>query len=105
MFGRFVYHFFTVIWHVRNINLALLALVVIGAVIMAGVETIPFGDALYFSFITGLTVGFGDIVPHTAVGRWVSVLLGFIGIIFTGLIVAAATHAVQETLQRSHDRD
>jgi len=105
MFGRFAYHFLLVIWHVRSVNVALLALIVIGAVTIAGVETIPFGDALYFSFITGLTVGFGDIVAHTAVGRWVSVLLGFVGIIFTGLIVAAAVHAVQETLQELHDRD
>ncbi len=105
MFGRFVYHFLHVIWHLRSVNVALLALIVVGAVIIAGVETIPFGDAVYFSFITGLTVGFGDIVAHTAVGRWVAVLLGFVGIIFTGLIVAAAVHAVQETLQELHDRD
>jgi len=105
MFARFAYHFLHVIWHLRSVNVALLALIVVGAVITAGVETIPFGDAVYFSFITGLTVGYGDIVAHTAVGRWVAVLLGFVGIIFTGLIVAAAVHAVQETLQDVHDRD
>ncbi len=105
MFGRFVYHFLHVIWHLRSVNMALLALIVIGAVIIAGVETIPFGDAGYFSVITGLTVGFGAIVAHTAVGRWVAVLLGFVGIIFTGLIVAAAVYSVQETLQELHDRD
>jgi len=36
-----------------------------------GVDT--FGDAFYYTTVTLSTVGFGDIIPTTAAGRWVTV--------------------------------
>ncbi|MCP5049170.1 MAG: ion transporter [bacterium] len=50
-----------------------------------------FGDAFYFSVVTLTTVGFGDIIPVSAGGRWVTVLMILSGIILipwqVGLIV------------------
>jgi voltage-gated potassium channel len=40
-----------------------------------------FGDALYFTIVTLTTVGFGDIVPVTEIGRWVTVLMILSGIV------------------------
>ena len=58
-----------------------------------------------FSFITGLTVGYGDIVPSTAIGRITSVLLAVATILFTGVVVAVAVqsvrHAWEETQSQS----
>lgn len=85
------------LWHFRSINLALLALLIVSAAAIAYVEKLPFGDALYFSFITGLTIGYGDIVVKTFIGRCIAILIGFIGILFTGLMVAIAVRAVQKT--------
>jgi hypothetical protein len=55
---------------------------------------------LYFTFITGLTIGYGDVVPRTVAGRPLSILL-------TGLVVAVgvkALNAVAETdRSRPHD--
>jgi voltage-gated potassium channel len=59
----------------------------------------PFGESLYFSFITGLTIGYGDIVVKTPFARLLAVLLGLIGIIFTGIMVAAALRAVERSLE------
>jgi hypothetical protein len=50
------------------------------AVVIAQIEKPLFWDALYFSFITGLTICYGDIVVKTPFGRLVAVLLGLIGI-------------------------
>jgi len=63
------------------------------------IEKMPFGEALYFSFITGLTIGYGDIVVKTPFGRIMAVLLGLIGIIFTGMMVAAAIRAVGKSMK------
>ncbi len=101
MVGSFIHIFFRVVWKVRSVFLALLTLIIAGAVVMASVEDMPFGQALYFAFITGLTVGYGDIVPITTVGRIISVSLAFVGILFTGLVVAVAVQAVRQAWDKT----
>ncbi len=96
MLGSFIHVFFRIVWNLRSLYLALLSLIRAGAVVIAVVEKIPIGEALYFAFITGLTVGYGDIVPTTTVGRIISVFLAFVGILFTGLVIAGAVHALRE---------
>jgi len=97
IFTRFIDNFFRVLWHFRSINLTLLAFLMGCAAAIAYIEKLPFGDALYFSFITGLTIGYGDIVMKTSLGRCVAILLGFIGVLFTGLVIASAVLAVRKT--------
>jgi uncharacterized membrane protein len=104
MFIRFNFEFLRIIWHMRSVNLALFALIAINGWAISYVEKLPFGDALYFAFITGLTIGYGDIVVKTPVGRILAVLIGFIGILFSGLVVAVAVHALRETVEESEKR-
>jgi CBS domain containing-hemolysin-like protein len=78
---------------------------IIGAAAIAYFEKMPFGDAVYFSFITGLSVGYGDIVPKTVVGRLIAILIGFTGILFTGLVVAASVETIRKSFSRSGDSD
>ena len=101
MFASFTYHFFRAVWHVKAVILALIALVVAGAATVTLVENMPFGDTLYFAFVTGLTIGYGDIVVTTPFGRLVALLIGLVGILFTGLIVAVLVHAVRESYAES----
>ena len=96
LFVRFISHFLQISRHLRGVYVALLTLILVGAVAIAAAEKISIGEAVYFSFITGLTVGYGDIAPHTTVGRIVGVLLGFVGILFTGLVIAVEVKAVRE---------
>jgi uncharacterized membrane protein len=101
MFTSFTYHFFRAFWHVRTVILALIAFVVVDAAAVTLVEKMPFADALYFAFVTGLTIGYGDIVMHTPVGRLIALLIGLVGILFSGLIVAFAVHALRESIKES----
>ena len=101
MFRRFNSHFFHIFWRVRSIIFVLIALIVSGAIIITSVEKIPFGDALYFSFVTGFTIGYGEIVAKTLLGRLVALLIGLIGIVFTGMVVAVVIRAVQKTFEES----
>ncbi len=99
MFIHFSYHLFRIIWQFHAVFMALFALIVGIAVVISHIEKMPFGEALYFSFITGLTIGYGDIVVKTPVARLLAVFLGLIGIIFTGMMVAAAIRAVGQSMK------
>ena len=104
MIARFNQHFLRITWDLRTLYLMLLALIMAGAVAIAATEKVSFGKAVYFSFITGLTVGYGDIVPATAIGRVVSVLLGLTGILFTGVVVAVTVEAIRRAVEETRSQ-
>lgn len=60
------------------------------------------GDGLYFSFVTGLTIGYGDLVPKHTLARFAAIMIGVTGIVLTGLVVAIAVTALQNAVR---DRD
>lgn len=101
MFTSFTRHFFRAIWYVKSVILMLIALIVAGAAAVSLFEKMPFGDTLYFAFVTGLTIGYGDIVVKTPFGRLMAILIGFVGILFTGLMVAVLVYAVRESIEES----
>ena len=68
----------------------------IGAAIFQRVLGISFADALYFSDITVLTLGFGDVTPQTAVGRGLIWPYAVIGIIQLGLVVGSIHRFARE---------
>ena len=98
LFICFSYHFFVTISHLHAVFLFLFAMIVGIATLITYINTIRFGEDLHMSSITGLTIGYGDIVVETPVGRLLAVILGLIGIIFTGIMVAAAIRAVEKSL-------
>ncbi|KWR90493.1 potassium channel family protein [Cupriavidus sp. IDO] len=59
------------------------------------------GRVAYFCAITALTIGYGDVVPTTDLGRIISVLLGLLGVLITGLVTAAAVYGVQAAAHRA----
>jgi ion channel len=48
---------------------------------------------IYFASITALTIGYGDLVPSHPVTQILAVSIGFLGIVFMGLIAALAVKA------------
>ncbi len=47
-----------------------------------------FWEALYMSFISGTTTGYGDITPHTTLGRIVTVAIIISGMVLTSVLTA-----------------
>lgn len=47
------------------------------------------GDAIWWAFVTMLTVGYGDTYPHTAGGKIAAVILMLVGITVVGWLTAA----------------
>ena len=102
VYGR---HLVKYLYFVRHVLLALLVLLLLGAVAIAYLEDLGFGDSIYFAFITGLTVGYGDIEPVTAMGRVVSIAIALVGLLFTGITVAVATRALADAVKDFEEQD
>jgi ion channel len=54
-------------------------------------------DSLYFTFVTGLTIGYGDLVPRLLLSRLLVIVIGFAGIMLSGLVVAMCVQALLAT--------
>ena len=93
------------LYFVRHVLLGFLVLLLLGAVAIAYFEDLRFGDSVYFAFITGLTVGYGDIEPVTAMGRVVSIAIALVGLLFTGITVAVATRALAAAARDFEEQD
>lgn len=50
-------------------------------------------DSLYHAFINATTVGYGDFRPTKKRSRMLAIALAFVGLVFTGMVVAIALHA------------
>lgn len=51
-------------------------------------------EALYFTFVTGLTIGYGDFTPKHVSARILSLVIGFAGIVLTGIVAAITVKAL-----------
>src|SRR5262249_28944608 len=56
------------------------------------------GEAVHFSFITGLIIGYGDNVPRQTPTRALAIVIGFGGILLAGLAAGIAVNAMRATL-------
>jgi voltage-gated potassium channel len=64
-----------------------------------GFATYP--DALWWAYVTLTTVGYGDIVPTTTVGRWTGVFIMTTGVAVLGLLAGS----LASFLRLEHDND
>lgn len=101
VFLRYFIQIAVQVWHVL---ITLLVLTILGGFLFSRVEGIGFFDSLYWAFVTGLTIGYGDITPHTAIGKVLSLFIGLGGIIFTGMIVAISVRALAEAFKHQHEK-
>ena len=99
LFLSFCRYFLQYTWFIRHVLVMVLVLVIVGALIISRVEGMSLDNSIYFAFITGLTIGYGDIAPVTIIGRVTSVFIGLIGIVFTGLVVAVSTKALHSAVE------
>ena len=52
-------------------------------------------DAVYFAFVSGLTIGYGDLVPTRPLARVLAIGIGLTGVLLVGLIVALGVRALE----------
>jgi hypothetical protein len=90
-----------VVWPVVSFLLALMAGL---GLLVAVLEGWPLGDGLYFAFVSGLTIGYGDLVPKSPLARVLAISIGLTGILLAGLVAAIGVQALQAALRGARDR-
>ncbi len=81
-----------VIWPIISALLILMS--VLGATIGV-LENWRISEGIYFAFVSGLTIGYGDFVPKRPFSRTLAIAIGFIGILLTGLVAAVGVQALE----------
>ena len=94
-FIRELWRGLSIVWPVVSGLLLFIALLGLGVAIQEGW---PLVDGLYFSFVTGLTIGYGDLVPKMPSSRVIAAVIGLTGIVLTGFVVAVAVEALRAAL-------
>jgi hypothetical protein len=62
-------------------------------------------ESLYFAFVSGLTIGYGDLTPKTPLARSLAIAIGFCGILLTALVAAVAVKALDAGITGGSRRD
>lgn len=60
-------------------------------------------NSLYWAFITATTVGYGDFHPLKPLSKVLAVFTAFVGIVFTGIMLALALNAASISFKSIYD--
>lgn len=93
--------FILALWHQIRVLWPILSgvlLAMAGSGFLVGrIEGWRLDESMYFTFVTGLTIGYGDFAPQHFSTRLLAVLIGFCGIVLTGLVAAVSVQALRAT--------
>ena len=56
-------------------------------------------DSIYFAFVSGLTIGYGDLAPKFLLTRALAILIGVCGVLLTALLAAIAVRALADATE------
>ena len=58
-------------------------------------------ESIYFAFVSGLTIGYGDLAPKFLLTRVLAILIGVCGVLLTALLAAVAVRALPDAIEDS----
>ena len=84
------------VWPILSVLLGLM----VGLGLIVGLrEGWSVQDSLYFAFVSGLTIGYGDLAPKFLLPRALAILIGVCGVLLTALLAAIAVRALTDATE------
>jgi hypothetical protein len=80
-----------VVWPIVSV---LLGLIIALGVVVGLIEGWSLHESIYFAFVSGLTIGYGDLAPKSLLTRVLAILIGVCGVLLTALVAAIAVKAL-----------
>ena len=80
-----------VVWPILSV---LLGLIVALGFTVGVIEGWSVHESIYFAFVSGLTIGYGDLAPKALLARVLAIAIGVCGVLITALVAAIAVKAL-----------
>ena len=80
-----------VVWPILS---ALLILITALGLLVGLRERWSVQESIYFAFVSGLTIGYGDLAPKSLLTRVLAIAIGLCGVLLTALVAAVAVKAL-----------
>ena len=80
-----------VVWPILSV---LLGLIVALGLVVGLLEGWSIHESIYFAFVSGLTIGYGDLAPKLLLTRVLAIVIGACGVLWTALVAAIAVKAL-----------
>ena len=80
-----------VVWPVLS---GLLVLITALGLVIGLLEGWSIQESIYFAFVSGLTIGYGDFAPKSLLTRVLAIVIGGCGVLLTAVVAAIAVKAL-----------
>jgi len=80
-----------VVWPILSVLIGLIAAL---GVVVGVIEGWSLSESIYFAFVSGLTIGYGDLAPKVLLARMLAIAIGVCGVLVTALVAAIAVKAL-----------
>ena len=80
-----------VVWPILS---GLLGLIIATGLVAGWIEGWSVQESIYFAFVSGLTIGYGDLAPKLLPARALAIAIGVCGVLVTALVAAIAVKAL-----------
>jgi hypothetical protein len=100
---RFAAGLFTglrIVWPILSV---LFVLIIALGLVVGLVEGWSVHESIYFAFVSGLTIGYGDLAPKSLLTRVLSIVIGVCGVLVTALVAAIAVRALTAATDRNEE--
>ncbi len=97
----FIRIFFYGLSLIAPVVLFLAVLIVLLGQLVGRLESWDRFNAFYWSLVTAMTVGYGDITPKRKASKLLSLVIAFIGLILAGITVAIALEAAKQSFEKN----
>ena len=91
-----------VVWPIVS---ALLAAIAALGLLIGFLEGWSVQESIYFAFVSGLTIGYGDFAPRGFATRALAIVIGICGVLLTGLVAAIAVKALSAVSVKEDGQD
>jgi Na+-transporting NADH:ubiquinone oxidoreductase subunit NqrD len=85
-----------VVWPILSV---LLGLIIALGLVVGLLEGWSVHESIYFAFVSGLTIGYGDFAPKSLLSRALAIAIGLCGVLVTALIAAVAVKALVDATE------